>query len=105
MDGWVADAACFLRIALPTGLLVILYTLYLLILLLYVCNLGYPSLPTLFVCHSSEFTYNPRLWPRHELHNDFLNLSRCFNAQTSTVRVPDLDPKYNISILASKQVS
>jgi hypothetical protein len=52
----------------------------------------------------SEFTYNPRLWPRHELHKDFLNLSRCFNAQTSTVRVPDLDPKYNISILASKQV-
>ncbi|AQL10318.1 Formyltetrahydrofolate deformylase [Zea mays] len=51
----------------------------------------------------SEFTYNPRLWPRHELHKDFLNLSRCFNAQTSTVRVPDLDPKYNISILASKQ--
>uniref|UniRef100_A0A804RBF0 Formyl transferase N-terminal domain-containing protein n=1 Tax=Zea mays TaxID=4577 RepID=A0A804RBF0_MAIZE len=50
-----------------------------------------------------EFTYNPRLWPRHELHKDFLNLSRCFNAQTSTVRVPDLDPKYNISILASKQ--
>lgn len=52
----------------------------------------------------SEFTFNPRLWPRHEIHNDFLNLSHCFNAQTSTVRVPDLDPKYNISILASKQV-
>ncbi|CAN6302654.1 unnamed protein product [Urochloa humidicola] len=51
----------------------------------------------------SEFTYNPRLWPRDELRNDFLNLSRCFSAQRSTVRVPDLDPKYKISILASKQ--
>ncbi|XP_025794313.1 formyltetrahydrofolate deformylase 1, mitochondrial-like isoform X2 [Panicum hallii] len=52
---------------------------------------------------SSEFTYNPRLWPRDELHKDFLNVAHCFSAQRSTVRVPDLDPKYKISILASKQ--
>ncbi|OEL27044.1 Phosphatidylserine decarboxylase proenzyme 1, mitochondrial [Dichanthelium oligosanthes] len=51
----------------------------------------------------SEFTYNPRLWPRDELREDFLNLSRCFSAQRSTVRVPDLDPKYKVSVLASKQ--
>uniref|UniRef100_A0A0Q3RJY7 Formyl transferase N-terminal domain-containing protein n=2 Tax=Setaria TaxID=4554 RepID=A0A0Q3RJY7_SETIT len=51
----------------------------------------------------SEFTYNPKLWPRDELHKDFLNLSHCFGAQRSTVRVPDLDPKYKISVLASKQ--
>ncbi|KAF0935828.1 hypothetical protein E2562_036312 [Oryza meyeriana var. granulata] len=34
----------------------------------------------------SEFTYNPMLWPRDV-----------------TVRVPDLDPKYKTSVLASKQ--
>ncbi|KAF8652927.1 hypothetical protein HU200_062356 [Digitaria exilis] len=51
----------------------------------------------------SEFTYNPKLWPRDELHKDFLNLSHYFSAQRSTVRVPDLDPKYKISVLASKQ--
>ncbi|CAN6273343.1 unnamed protein product [Urochloa humidicola] len=51
----------------------------------------------------SEFTYNPKLWPRDELHEDFLSISHFFSAQRSTVRVPDLDPKYKISILASKQ--
>ncbi|KAK8447058.1 hypothetical protein SEVIR_9G581500v4 [Setaria viridis] len=51
----------------------------------------------------SEFTYNPRLWPRDDLRKDFLNLSCCFGAQRSTVRVPDLDPKYKIAVLASKQ--
>jgi formyltetrahydrofolate deformylase len=30
-------------------------------------------------------------------------VAHCFSAQRSTVRVPDLDPKYKISILASKQ--
>jgi formyltetrahydrofolate deformylase len=53
----------------------------------------------------SEFTYNPMLWPRDVLRTDFLNLSQHFSAQRSTVRVPDLDPKYKISVLASKQVS
>ncbi|GJN09398.1 hypothetical protein PR202_ga27401 [Eleusine coracana subsp. coracana] len=53
----------------------------------------------------SEFTYNPSLWPRDLLHHDFVSLSKCFNAQRSTVRVPDLDPKYKISVLASKQAS
>nr|CAB3450265.1 unnamed protein product [Digitaria exilis] len=52
----------------------------------------------------SEFTYNPKLWPRDELHKDFLDLSHYFSAQRSTVRVPDLDPKYKISVLASKQI-
>lgn len=52
----------------------------------------------------SEFTYNPRLWPRDVLRTDFLRLSDCFNAQKSTVRVPDIDPKYKIAVLASKQV-
>ncbi|KAF7048718.1 hypothetical protein CFC21_057419 [Triticum aestivum] len=51
----------------------------------------------------SEFTYNPRLWPRDVLRADFLRLSDCFSAQKSTVRVPDIDPKYKIAVLASKQ--
>jgi hypothetical protein len=65
---------------------------------------------TLFLVFSSsgsvcsEFTYNPRLWPRDALHADFLHLSDCFDAQRSTVRVPDIDPKYKIAVLASKQV-
>uniref|UniRef100_A0A0D9Z0T1 Formyl transferase N-terminal domain-containing protein n=1 Tax=Oryza glumipatula TaxID=40148 RepID=A0A0D9Z0T1_9ORYZ len=53
--------------------------------------------------HSVDFTYNPMLWPRDVLRTDFLNLSQHFSAQRSTVRVPDLDPKYKISVLASKQ--
>ncbi|GJN31309.1 hypothetical protein PR202_gb19691 [Eleusine coracana subsp. coracana] len=57
-----------------------------------------------FYYSRSEFTYNPKLWPRDVLHEDFLRLSNHFNAQRSVVRVPDLDPKYKISILASKQV-
>ncbi|KAF0935826.1 hypothetical protein E2562_036310 [Oryza meyeriana var. granulata] len=51
----------------------------------------------------SELNYNPMLWPRDLLHTNFLNLSQHFNAQRSTVRVPDLDPKYKTSVLASKQ--
>lgn len=35
---------------------------------------------------------------------DFSNLAKKFNAMKSVVRVPDTDPKYKISILASKQV-
>jgi formyltetrahydrofolate deformylase len=62
-----------------------------------------PQNPSCLPC--SEFTYNPRLWPRNVVHTDFVNLSSCFNAQHSTVRVPHLDPKYKISVLASKQVS
>lgn len=34
---------------------------------------------------------------------DFLSLSKFFNAEKSVVRVPALDPKYKIAVLASKQ--
>eukprot|EP00268_Persea_americana_P022738 TRINITY_DN22564_c0_g1_i3.p1 TRINITY_DN22564_c0_g1~~TRINITY_DN22564_c0_g1_i3.p1 ORF type:complete len:118 (-),score=17.85 TRINITY_DN22564_c0_g1_i3:1249-1602(-) len=37
------------------------------------------------------------------MDNDFTKLSKLFNAQRSTVWVPDLDPKYKIAVLASKQ--
>lgn len=53
----------------------------------------------------SEFVFDPARWPRVEMDNDFTKLSKLFNAQRSTVRVPDLDPKYKIAVLASKQVN
>lgn len=35
---------------------------------------------------------------------DFSMIAKKFNAMKSVVRVPDIDPKYKIAILASKQV-
>ncbi|VFQ64707.1 unnamed protein product [Cuscuta campestris] len=51
----------------------------------------------------SEFVFNPAKWPRGQMDEDFLKLSKTFNATTSVVRVPSLDPNYKISVLASKQ--
>lgn len=51
----------------------------------------------------SEFVFDPTRWPRDEMEHDFLNLSKFFNAEKSIVRVPDIDPKYKIAVLASKQ--
>ncbi|CAN1748261.1 Formyltetrahydrofolate deformylase 2, mitochondrial [Linum perenne] len=51
----------------------------------------------------SEFIFDHVKWPRAEVEEDFLKLSKTFNAARSVVRVPDLDPKYKIAILASKQ--
>ncbi|CAN1258983.1 Formyltetrahydrofolate deformylase 1, mitochondrial [Linum perenne] len=53
----------------------------------------------------SEFIFDHVKWPRAEVEEDFLKLSKTFNAARSVVRVPDLDPKYKIAILASKQAS
>ncbi|XP_004245780.2 formyltetrahydrofolate deformylase 2, mitochondrial [Solanum lycopersicum] len=51
----------------------------------------------------SEFLFDPAKWPREQMDADFSNLAKKFNAMKSVVRVPDTDPKYKISILASKQ--
>ncbi|KAK9275155.1 hypothetical protein L1049_022414 [Liquidambar formosana] len=51
----------------------------------------------------SEFIFDPVKWPRAQMEEDFLKLSKMFNAMKSVVRVPDLDPKYKIAVLASKQ--
>ncbi|XP_055961617.1 formyltetrahydrofolate deformylase 1, mitochondrial isoform X2 [Mercurialis annua] len=51
----------------------------------------------------SEFVFDPNKWPRAQIDEDFRKLSKMFNAMTSVVRVPDLDPKFKIAILASKQ--
>ncbi|KAB2070788.1 hypothetical protein ES319_A08G178800v1 [Gossypium barbadense] len=51
----------------------------------------------------NEFLFDPVKWPREQMDEDFLNLSKLFSATRSVVRVPDLDPKFKIGILASKQ--
>ncbi|KAI6702900.1 hypothetical protein NL676_012036 [Syzygium grande] len=51
----------------------------------------------------SEFIFDPIKWPRGQMDEDFLKLSKKFNAMRSVVRVPILDPKYKIAVLASKQ--
>ncbi|KAK3039496.1 hypothetical protein RJ639_028078 [Escallonia herrerae] len=51
----------------------------------------------------SEFVFDPAKWPRVQMDEDFLKLSKIFNATKSVVRVPDLDPKFKIAVLASKQ--
>ena len=55
-----------------------------------------------FMC--SQFLFDPCKWPRMQMDEDFLKISKTFNAWKSVVRVPDQDPKYKIAILASKQV-
>lgn len=52
----------------------------------------------------SEFVFDPAKWPREQIDEDFLKLSTRFKAVRSVVRVPDLDPKFKIAVLASKQV-
>ncbi|OIW10844.1 hypothetical protein TanjilG_27790 [Lupinus angustifolius] len=51
----------------------------------------------------TDFVFDPVKWPRLQMDQDFLNLSITFNAMRSVVRVPALDPKYKIAVLASKQ--
>lgn len=51
----------------------------------------------------SEFVFDPAKWPREQLDEDFSKLAKMFNAMRSVVRVPTLDPKYKIGVLASKQ--
>ncbi|KAI3823803.1 hypothetical protein L1987_05245 [Smallanthus sonchifolius] len=51
----------------------------------------------------SEFVFDPIKWPRAQMDEDILNLSKKFNANKSVVRVPSVDPKYKIAIFTSKQ--
>lgn len=51
----------------------------------------------------SEFVFDAAKWPRMQMDEDFSKLSKMFNAMRSVVRVPNLDPKYKISVFASKQ--
>lgn len=52
----------------------------------------------------SEFVFDSARWPRATMDSDFQSLSKFFKAEKSIVRVPDLDPRYKIAVLASKQV-
>ncbi|XP_076954903.1 formyltetrahydrofolate deformylase 1, mitochondrial-like isoform X2 [Bidens hawaiensis] len=51
----------------------------------------------------SEFVFDLNKWPRAQMDEDILNLAKKFNAKRSVVRVPSIDPKYKIAVLASKQ--
>lgn len=51
----------------------------------------------------SEFIFDPLRWPRKQMDDDFHEISKMFHAMKSVVRVPSLDPKEKIAILASKQ--
>ncbi|CAN6477926.1 unnamed protein product [Victoria cruziana] len=61
-----------------------------------------PENKTVFYSRS-EFTFDPKRWPRSVMDDDFLKISKTFCAEKSVVRVPDLDPRYKIAVLASKQ--
>ncbi|XP_061368267.1 formyltetrahydrofolate deformylase 2, mitochondrial-like isoform X2 [Gastrolobium bilobum] len=49
------------------------------------------------------FVFDPDKWPRVQMEEDFQKLSKTLNAIRSVIRVPALDPKYKIAVLASKQ--
>nr|KAJ0197229.1 hypothetical protein LSAT_V11C700363160 [Lactuca sativa] len=51
----------------------------------------------------NEFVFDPIKWQRKQMNEDFLDLSKMFNAVKSLVRVPSVDSKYKIALLASKQ--
>ncbi|CAA6673567.1 unnamed protein product [Spirodela intermedia] len=51
----------------------------------------------------TEFVFDPANWARETMDTDFFNISKLFNADVSIVRVPDVDPKFKIAVLASKQ--
>ncbi|XP_078445654.1 formyltetrahydrofolate deformylase 1, mitochondrial-like isoform X2 [Wolffia australiana] len=51
----------------------------------------------------SEFMFDPAIWTREAMDADFHEISKSFNAERSIVRVPDIDPKFKIAVLASKQ--
>ncbi|KAK7309059.1 hypothetical protein RJT34_05492 [Clitoria ternatea] len=51
----------------------------------------------------TDFVFDPVKWPRMQMEEDFLKLSKTFNAVRSVIRVPSLDPKYKIAVLASNQ--
>ncbi|RDX89165.1 Formyltetrahydrofolate deformylase 2, mitochondrial, partial [Mucuna pruriens] len=49
------------------------------------------------------FVFDPVTWPRMQMEEDFLRISKTFNAVRSVIRVPALDPKYKMAILASNR--
>ncbi|GAU29318.1 hypothetical protein TSUD_226890 [Trifolium subterraneum] len=51
----------------------------------------------------TDFVFDHVKWPRPQMEDDFLKISKNFNAVRSILRVPALDPKYKIAVLASNQ--
>lgn len=56
-----------------------------------------------FFYSRSEFVYDPLQWPRVAMDEDFGKLAKMFSAQKSIVRVPEIDAKFKIAVLASRQ--
>ncbi|KAK4761595.1 hypothetical protein SAY87_029479 [Trapa incisa] len=69
---------------------------------IHVADVFVPENKNVFYCRS-EFFFDPLKWPLVQMDEDFLNLAKKFAAMRSTVRVPLLDPKCKIAVLASKQ--
>eukprot|EP00252_Welwitschia_mirabilis_P020616 TRINITY_DN5088_c0_g1_i1.p1 TRINITY_DN5088_c0_g1~~TRINITY_DN5088_c0_g1_i1.p1 ORF type:complete len:326 (-),score=61.23 TRINITY_DN5088_c0_g1_i1:60-1037(-) len=51
----------------------------------------------------SEFVYDPLQWPREAMDKDFKKLANAFQAHVCSLRVPNIDPKFKIAILVSRQ--
>ncbi|WJX60367.1 Formyltetrahydrofolate deformylase 1, mitochondrial [Trifolium repens] len=51
----------------------------------------------------TDFVFDHVKWSRPQMEDDFLKISKKFNAVRSILRVPTLDPKYKIAVLASNQ--
>ncbi|XP_004511698.1 formyltetrahydrofolate deformylase 1, mitochondrial-like isoform X1 [Cicer arietinum] len=51
----------------------------------------------------TDFVFDHVKWPRLQMEEDFLKISKTFNAVRSILRVPAIDPKYRIAVLASNQ--
>ncbi|CAJ2645821.1 unnamed protein product [Trifolium pratense] len=51
----------------------------------------------------TDFVFDHVKWPRSQMEDDFLKISKKINAVRSILRVPALDPKYKIAVLASNQ--
>lgn len=59
----------------------------------------------MLLIYYSDFVFDHVKWPRLQMDEDFLKLSKQFNAVRSILRVPSLDPRYKVAVLASNQVS
>lgn len=51
----------------------------------------------------TDFVFDHVKWPRLRMEEDFLKISKTYNAVRSILKVPALDPKYKIAVLASNQ--
>lgn len=58
--------------------------------------------PRLYLSRS-EFSFDPKQWPRERMERDFARLDQTFNSFVNKVFVPENDPRPKMGILVSKQ--